>query len=117
MSTVPPLPAKVNLADRLAGIRAPWCPEAVAALNGQEVRLARLEGEFVWHRHADEDELFLVLEGRLRLRFRDGEVELAAGELCVVPRGVEHLPVADAECRVLLFEPASTVPTGDAAAT
>jgi mannose-6-phosphate isomerase-like protein (cupin superfamily) len=111
---MPPLPDKQNLGSRLAGIGAHWSPEAVAALNGQEVRLARLKGEFVWHRHAGEDELFLVLEGRLRLCFRDGEVVLEEGELCVVPRGVEHKPVADAECHVLLFEPATTVPTGDA---
>jgi len=110
-----PLPTKQNLTERLAGIAACWSPEVVAALNGQEVRLARLHGEFVWHRHAEEDELFLVLEGRLRILFRDGEVALSPGELVVVPRGVEHKPVAEEECRVLLFEPASTVPRGDAA--
>ncbi|HJS70262.1 MAG TPA: cupin domain-containing protein [Gaiellaceae bacterium] len=108
------LPRKESLAARLDAIGAFWSPDVVAALNGQEVRLARLKGEFVWYRHAAEDELFLVLEGRLRLLFRDGEVVLEQGELCVVPRGVEHKPVAESECRVLLFEPASTVPRGDA---
>lgn len=112
---MPPLPDKVSLGARLAAITAHWSPEVVAALNGQEVRIARLKGEFVWHRHVAEDELFLVLEGRLRIRFRDGEVVLEQGELCVVPRGMEHKPIADAECHVLLFEPATTVPTGDAA--
>jgi mannose-6-phosphate isomerase-like protein (cupin superfamily) len=110
-----PLPTKQILKERLDRIEACWSPEVVAALNGQEVRLARLHGEFVWHRHADEDELFLVLEGRLRILFREGEIELKAGELVVVPRGLEHKPVAAEECRVLLFEPASTVPRGDAA--
>jgi mannose-6-phosphate isomerase-like protein (cupin superfamily) len=109
-----PLPTKENLRARLDRIADHWSPEVVAALNGQEVRIARLQGEFVWHSHAAEDELFLVLEGRLRILFRDGEIELSAGELVVVPRGVEHKPVAAEECRVLLFEPASTVPRGDA---
>jgi len=110
-----PLPTPVNLKARLAAVEALWSPEVVARLNGQEVRFARLQGEFVWHSHADEDELFLVVEGRLRILFRDGEVALGPGELVVVPRGVEHKPVADEECRVLLFEPAETVPRGDAA--
>jgi mannose-6-phosphate isomerase-like protein (cupin superfamily) len=105
---------KVNLAATLARIDRPWTPRLVADLNGQHVRAALLRGEFVWHAHAREDEMFLVIEGRLRLRFRDGEVVLGPGELVVVPRGVEHLPVAEPEARVLLFEPASTVNTGDA---
>ncbi|MEM7308469.1 MAG: cupin domain-containing protein [Planctomycetota bacterium] len=104
---------KVNLEAKLARIQEHWSPRIVAALNGQEVKLAKLQGEFVWHSHADEDELFLVLRGRLRLLFRDGEVELAEGELYVVPRGVEHKPVADEEVEVLLFEPATTVNTGE----
>ena len=113
---MPPVPPVTNLAARFERIDAHWDPQVVAALNGQEVRMARLLGEFVWHRHAEEDELFLVLEGRLRILFRDGEATLGPGELLVVPRGVEHKPVADEECRVLLFEPASTVKTGDAEA-
>lgn len=109
-----PLPAKQSLNARFDAIDAFWSPEVVAALNGQEVRLAKLKGEFVWHSHAEEDELFLVLDGNLSILFRDGEVTLAPGELLVVPRGVEHKPVCAEECRVLLFEPASTVPRGDA---
>ena len=103
----------IDLAEKLALVREPWRPRIVAELNGQHVRLARLEGEFVWHRHADEDELFLVLEGRLRILLRDGEIELGPGQLAVVPRGVEHKPVAEPACAVLLFEPAATVNTGD----
>ena len=104
---------KINLREKLAGIAEPWKPRILAALNGQEVKLARLEGEFVWHAHPAEDELFLVLEGRLRMELRDGVLELEPGELCVVPRGVEHRPVADAGTAVLLFEPAGTRNTGD----
>jgi mannose-6-phosphate isomerase-like protein (cupin superfamily) len=85
----------------------------VAELNGQEVKLVKLQGEFVWHRHAEADELFLVLAGSFRMRFRDRTVEVEPGELIVVPRGVEHCPVADEEVHVLLFEPAGTLNTGD----
>lgn len=105
-------PAKVVLADKLALFEERWSPRIVAELNGQEVKVAKLEGEFPWHAHESEDELFLVLEGELTIRFRDGEVRLSAGELIVVPRDVEHAPVAEAECRVLLFEPAGTRNTG-----
>ena len=85
----------------------------VAELNGQHVRLAKVEGEFIWHRHEDEDELFLVVKGHLELRLRERTIELSAGQLFVVPRGVEHLPVAAEECHVLVFEPATTRNTGD----
>ncbi len=104
---------KVNLAARFAGIAEHWRPQVVAALNGQEVKLARVRGEFVWHHHAEEDELFLVVSGRLRIEFRDGAVELGAGELLVVPRGVEHRPVAEEDVELLLFEPAATRNTGN----
>lgn len=105
--------AKVNLAEALARIDERWSPRIVAELNGQHVRLARLEGEFVWHHHAAEDELFLVLAGTLDLEFRDRTVTLGPGELIVVPRGVEHRPVARGEVHVLLFEPAGTLNTGN----
>ncbi|HZR81376.1 MAG TPA: cupin domain-containing protein [Candidatus Binatia bacterium] len=101
---------KVNLAQKLALFSDRWSPKVVGELNGQ---LVKLEGEFVWHRHESEDELFLVLSGRLVVRLRDREIELAPGELAIVPRGVEHLPVAPVETHVLLFEPASTRNTGD----
>jgi mannose-6-phosphate isomerase-like protein (cupin superfamily) len=85
----------------------------VAELNGQHVKLVKFQGPFDWHRHEAEDELFLVVKGRFRLEFRDRAVDLAAGELIVVPRGVEHRPVAEAEVEVLLFEPAGTLNTGN----
>ena len=105
---------KINLAEKFGLFTETWSPRILAELNGQHVKLARLEGEFVWHSHEEEDELFLVVEGELRLLFRDGEVLLGPGELCVVPRGVEHKPVAEKQVQVLLLEPASTVNTGTA---
>ena len=104
---------KVNLQDALARFTDAWSPKIVAELNGQHVRVVKLRGAFVWHHHEHEDELFLVLKGRLLLRFRDREVTLEEGEMLVVPRGVEHLPVAEEEAHVLLFEPASTLNTGN----
>lgn len=103
---------KVSLADKFARFTDHWSPKVVGELNGQQVKLAKLEGAFVWHKHDEEDELFLVHRGRLRLEFRDRVVELSAGEFLIVPRGVEHLPVADEEVEVVLFEPASTLNTG-----
>lgn len=105
--------SKIVLSDALARIDAPWQPHIIAELNGQHVKLAKLEGEFVWHHHADEDELFLVISGRLRMELRDGPVTLGPGELLVVPRGVEHRPVAEGEVTLLLFEPAGTLNTGN----
>jgi mannose-6-phosphate isomerase-like protein (cupin superfamily) len=104
---------KIVLAEKLAAIPGPWQPHVVAALNGQEVKLAKLEGEFVWHHHDDEDELFLVLSGRLEMELRDRTVTLGPGEMIVVPRGVEHRPVAPVETAILLFEPAGTLNTGN----
>jgi len=102
----------VNLAEKFGRFSERWSPKIVGELNGQYVKLAKLEGEFVWHHHAVEDELFLVVKGCLRMRLRGREVEVRAGEFFIVPRGVEHLPVADEECHVLLLEPTSTVNTG-----
>ncbi len=104
---------KVNLEEKLAQVSEHWRPRIVARLNGQEVKIAKLLGEFVWHHHDDADELFLVLKGRLRIDFRDGIVQLGPGELLVVPRGVEHRPVAEQEVELLLFEPAGVVNTGN----
>ena len=106
-------PEKVDLRQKLSLFEERWSPRVVAALNGQEVKLVKLEGEFVWHSHAEEDELFLVLEGTLRMELRDRTIELTPGQLLVVPRGVEHRPVAEREVHVLLFEPAGTLNTGD----
>lgn len=104
---------KVNLREKLALIDDHWHPRIAAELNGQHVKLVKLEGPFVWHQHEREDELFLVLRGALRMEFRDRAVELGEGELIVVPRGVEHRPVAQREVDVLLFEPAGTLNTGN----
>ncbi|MFO7694932.1 MAG: cupin domain-containing protein [Vicinamibacterales bacterium] len=104
----------VNLADKLALITEYWSPKIVGAVNDFSVKLVKLRGEFVWHAHEAEDELFLVLEGTLRMQFRDREIVVRKGEFLVVPHGTEHRPVADDEVRVLLLEPASTVNTGTA---
>ena len=104
---------KVRLTDTLAGIHEHWRPQIVAELNGQAVKMVKFQGEFVWHHHDHEDELFLVIEGAFRMEFRDRTIALRAGEFLVVPRGVEHRPVADEEVAVLLFEPASTRNTGN----
>ena len=106
-------PPRISLAAKLASFDATWSPRVVAELNGQLVKVVKLLGEYVWHRHAAEDELFLVVSGRLRIEFRDGDVELGPGELCVVPRGIEHRPVAEELVECVLFEPASTRSTGD----
>jgi mannose-6-phosphate isomerase-like protein (cupin superfamily) len=104
---------KVNLEQKLASFDEHWSPKIVGELNGQYVKLVRFLREFVWHHHDEEDELFLVVKGRFRMEFRDGEVWIEEGEFIVVPRGVEHRPVADEEAHVLLFEPASTLNTGN----
>jgi mannose-6-phosphate isomerase-like protein (cupin superfamily) len=104
---------KVNLAEKFGSFSAHWRPKIVAELNGQEVKLAKFKGEFVWHQHEREDEMFLVWRGRMRVEFRDRAVELAAGEFLVVPHGVEHRTAADEECEVVLFEPAATRNTGN----
>lgn len=104
---------KVNLQEKLARFSDHWRPRIVGELNGQQVKLAKLEGEFAWHHHEHEDELFLVLKGTLLLRLPGQEVVLNEGEFFIVPRGVEHQPVAGSEVHVLLFEPASTLNTGN----
>lgn len=105
---------KINLAEKLARFSAHWEPKIVAELNGQHVKLVKIKGEFVWHHHDGEDEMFYVVKGWFRMDFRDKSVVLREGEMIVVPRGVEHRPVAEEECSLLLFEPASTVNTGNA---
>jgi len=114
MKSEHPIPEKVNLAEKLASFSSRWDPKIVAELNGQQVKVVKLQGEFVWHSHEGEDELFLVVRGRLVMQFRERDVELGPGELIVVPRGVEHCPKADEEVEIVLFEPASTVNTGTA---
>jgi mannose-6-phosphate isomerase-like protein (cupin superfamily) len=104
---------KVNIAEKLACFHEQWQPKIVGELNGQQVKLVKFQGPFVWHHHEQEDELFLVAKGRFRMEFRDRQVWLEEGEFLIVPHGVEHRPVADEEAHVLLFEPASTLNTGN----
>ncbi len=103
----------INLAEKLRSFTEPWVPKVVGELNGQYVKVVKFKGEYVWHKHVDEDEMFMVLSGRIRVHLRDGVVELNEGEFCVVPRGVEHKPEADETAEILLFEPATTRNTGD----
>ena len=105
---------KIVLVEKFSRFSAQWSPKIVAELNGQHVKLVKFQGAFVWHQHEHEDEMFFVVRGRFRMEFRDRHVELGEGEMIVVPRGVEHRPVAEAEVWVMLFEPAGTLNTGDA---
>jgi mannose-6-phosphate isomerase-like protein (cupin superfamily) len=104
---------KINLAEALSRINDYWSPRIAGELNESHVKLAKLKGEFVWHHHEQEDELFLVVKGRLLLKLRDGDIWLDEGEFIIIPRGVEHLPVAPEEVHVLLFEPKTTLNTGN----
>jgi mannose-6-phosphate isomerase-like protein (cupin superfamily) len=104
----------VDLAERLSQFSEHWSPKVVARLNDYEVKVVKVEGEFVWHTHEDTDELFLVIDGELTIRLRDGDVVLRPGQLYVVPRGVEHCPSADGEVHAVLVEPTGVVNTGDA---
>ncbi|MEO6254054.1 MAG: cupin domain-containing protein [Ferruginibacter sp.] len=104
---------KVNLAEKLSLFNDHYNPRIVGELNGQQVKLVKLKGEFIWHSHEHEDELFLVIKGKLKMEYRDRTVEINEGEFIIVPHGVEHKPAADEEVHILLFEPASTLNTGD----
>ena len=104
---------KVDLAEKFSLFNEHWQPKIVGELNGQYVKVAKLKGEFVWHKHDDEDELFMVIKGNLKIKFRDDEVNLQQGQFLIVPKGVEHLPIADEEAHVMLFEPMSVLNTGD----
>jgi mannose-6-phosphate isomerase-like protein (cupin superfamily) len=103
----------IDLHGKLASFTELWSPKVVAGFNGHDVMVVKIKGEFVWHSHPDTDDLFLVLDGKLRIEFRDGKIELGPGQMYVVPRGVEHRPVADEETHILLIEPAGTPNTGD----
>jgi mannose-6-phosphate isomerase-like protein (cupin superfamily) len=106
-------PQKVNLGEKFDLIQDYWSPKIVGELNGQYVRLAKIQGEFVWHHHENEDELFLVIQGKLTIQLRDSEIPLEKGEFLIIPRGVEHKPVADEVAHLLLFEPKTTINTGN----
>ncbi len=103
---------KINLAEKFSCFVECWTPKIVGELNDSYVKLVKVKGEFIWHHHANEDELFLVVKGRLVIRFRDRDVEIREGEFLIVPKGVEHLPVAEEEAHILLLEPRSTLNTG-----
>ena len=104
---------KINLAEKFDRFSDFWSPKIAAELNDNYLKLAKFKGSFVWHRHENEDELFLVVKGRLLIKLRDGEIRLEPGEFTVIPRGVEHLPVAEDEAHVVLIEPKTTLNTGD----
>jgi mannose-6-phosphate isomerase-like protein (cupin superfamily) len=104
----------INFQDKLARFTDRWAPKVIAEMNDYQFKLVKIEGEFVWHSHADTDEVFIVLDGHMRIELRDGAVELGAGEMFVVPRGVEHKPSAARECRMMLVEPRGVVNTGNA---
>ena len=105
---------KVNLAAKFAAFQEQWSPKIVGEVNDAHVKLVKIQGEFVWHSHAGEDEMFLVVKGRMIVKLRERDVELAEGEFFVVPKGVEHCPVADEECQILMIEPKGTLNTGEA---
>jgi len=104
----------INFKEKLAKITDHWSPRVIAELNDYQFKLAKIQGDFIWHSHPETDEAFIVLEGSLVIEFRDGRVELSPGEMFVVPRGVEHKPIAEHECSLLLVEPKGTLNTGDA---
>lgn len=103
---------KVNIVKKFSLFDDKWKPKIVGELNGQHLKLGKIEGEFVWHQHEKEDELFLVVKGTMRLEFRDRSVEVGEGEFIIVPRGTDHRPTADEECHIMMFEPVSTLNTG-----
>ena len=103
----------INIAEKLDSFSEHWKPKIIAELNGQQIRIAKLKGEFVWHSHENEDEMFLVIKGKLTISFRDGDKALNEGEFLVVPKGVEHKPSAEEEVSIMLFEPASVLNTGN----
>lgn len=103
----------INIAQKFSLINEPWSPKILGEINESYVKAVRFQGEFVWHHHDDEDEMFLVVQGRMRMKFRDHEEIVKPGEFIIVPRGVEHLPVAEVETQVLLFEPKTTLNTGN----
>ena len=103
----------VNFEEKFSRFKELWSPKVVAQMNDYQFKLVRVQGEFVWHDHPDTDETFIVMDGELEIKFRDGSVTLKSGEMFVVPRGIEHCPVAEKECRIMVIEPAGVVNTGD----
>ena len=104
---------KINISQKLAQFNDHWNPRIIGELNKQHVKLAKIKGEFIWHKHDEEDEMFLVLKGTLKIEFRDRTETIQENEIIIVPKGVEHKPIADEEVSIMLFEPATTINTGD----
>ena len=104
----------VNLTEKFSLVTDQWDPKIIAQLNDYQLKIAKIQGEFIWHSHPETDEVFLVVDGDLTIHLREGHLTLKPGELCVIPKGVEHKPAADQECQILMVEPAGTVNTGDA---
>ena len=104
----------INLQEKLAKFSDHWSPKIIAQMNNYHFKLVKFEGDFIWHAHDDTDEVFIVLDGEMAIEFREGHVDLKAGEMIVVPKGVEHKPFAKSECKIMLVEPAGTINTGDA---
>jgi mannose-6-phosphate isomerase-like protein (cupin superfamily) len=103
----------INLTNKLSLFDEYWSPKIIAQMNDYHFKLAKIQGEFIWHSHPDTDEVFIVIKGEMRIEFRDFHTKLSEGEMCVVPRGIEHKPVANDKCEIMLIEPAGTVNTGD----
>ena len=103
----------INLHEKLAKFSDQWSPKIIAQMNDYHFKLVKFQGDFIWHNHNDTDEVFIVLDGQMSIEFRDGKVDLKQGELFVVPKGVEHKPYAEKECKIMLVEPAGTINTGD----
>lgn len=104
----------IDIAQKLSALKDQWSPRIVAQMNDYHFKVAKIEGDFIWHSHPETDEVFIVVEGSLEIQLRDGAVKLEAGQMCVVPKGVEHKPFAENECRLMLVEPVGTANTGDA---
>ncbi len=104
----------INIADKFSQFTGLWSPKVIARMNDYHFKLARIKGEFIWHSHPDTDEVFIVIAGEMMIDFRDGRVELKKGEMFVVPKGVEHKPIAEQDCQIMLIEPIGTINTGDA---
>ena len=104
----------VNITQKFSLISEQWDPKIIAQLNDYQVKIAKIQGEFVWHSHPETDEIFLVVDGKLTIHLREEDLYLESGEMCVIPRGVEHKPAAEEECQILMMEPAGTLNTGDA---
>lgn len=108
------LPNKINLKEKFSKFTKHWSPRVIAEMNDYQFKVAKIKGEFVWHDHKETDETFMVIEGEMSIKFRDGEVNLSEGEIFVVPKGVEHKPFAEKECKILVIEPRGVVNTGEA---